>query len=357
MIEKLKSTKPKTNLVHAILGDADSVDMTVVNDYKGSVLRPLLDAYSPENTFNLDEFALFYRALPNTTMSLKGERCTDGKQSKIRVSVLAGANQAGTEKLPLLVIGKYGRPRCFKNAVSLPTKYKHNSKAWMTSLLFEAEMLEWDEKLRAEDRSILVVVDNCSAHPKDLCSKLKNINLQFLPPNCTSVLQPLDMGIIKNVKHIYRSLLIKFVEAEGREGVGKVELIDAMRLLAESWALVEVQTIQRCFSKAGWAEIEYEDYEYLEEPISDAMREYFEFDDEVATSGSMDDSTILEIVRHEAEEDPEFDDDFDDCLENSGEQNKSALDILNDLEDRLMSEETSPEIFQSLYKLKSSIKN
>lgn len=115
-------------------------------------------------------------------MSMKNENCLDGKFSKERVSVLVGANMSGnwkifiyyteidfknftgSEKLPLLVIGKLKNPRCFKNIQSLPTKYKNNSRAWMTSILFEEEFKEWDEKLRIENRFVLAVVDKENLH-------------------------------------------------------------------------------------------------------------------------------------------------------------------------------------------------
>lgn len=40
----------------------------------------------------------------------------------------------GSEKLPLFVIGKSLKPRCFKNA-TIPVDYTANSKAWMTGKL------------------------------------------------------------------------------------------------------------------------------------------------------------------------------------------------------------------------------
>lgn len=60
------------------------------------------------------------------------ELCSASKISKERISVLVGANASGKEKLPLLVIGKHQKPRCFKNN-NIPLPYFFNIKAWMTS--------------------------------------------------------------------------------------------------------------------------------------------------------------------------------------------------------------------------------
>lgn len=60
-----------------------------------------------------------------------GQTFSSGKKSKERITVLVGANMTGTEKLPLLVIGKSANPRCFKNK-NIPMKYEHNQKSWMT---------------------------------------------------------------------------------------------------------------------------------------------------------------------------------------------------------------------------------
>jgi hypothetical protein len=68
-------------------------------------------------------------------MTFKGEKCTTGKRSKERITVLVGSNMSGTEKVPLLVIGKSAKPRSFKNA-RIPVDYKANKKAWMTGKFF-----------------------------------------------------------------------------------------------------------------------------------------------------------------------------------------------------------------------------
>ena len=50
--------------------------------------------------------------------------CHGVKLSKERVTVLVGANSDSSEKLPLLMIGKSAKPRCFKNIKKLPCVYK-----------------------------------------------------------------------------------------------------------------------------------------------------------------------------------------------------------------------------------------
>lgn len=60
-----------------------------------------------------------------------GEKCSSGKHSKVRVTMLVGTNMSGSDKLPLLAIGKASRPRCFKGQ-TVPVAYRSNNRAWMT---------------------------------------------------------------------------------------------------------------------------------------------------------------------------------------------------------------------------------
>lgn len=115
-----------------VQGEEGAVNVGELNDWQTSVLRDELQKYKPKDIFNLDETGLFWKLLPNKTMEFKGERCTAGKKSKERLTVLVGANMDGSEKLPLLVIGKSAKPRCFKNA-NIPVDYTANKKAWMKS--------------------------------------------------------------------------------------------------------------------------------------------------------------------------------------------------------------------------------
>lgn len=113
-----------------IQGEAAAVDVSFLNEWRRGPLNELLACFSPADTYNADETGLFWRAMPEKTLAFSGEQCSGGKKSKERITVLCAASMSG-EKLPLLVIGKAAKPRCFKNT-RIPLEYASNSKAWMT---------------------------------------------------------------------------------------------------------------------------------------------------------------------------------------------------------------------------------
>ncbi|ESO10336.1 hypothetical protein HELRODRAFT_183752 [Helobdella robusta] len=126
-----------------LAGEAADVDEKIVDDWKKR-LPEITSGFLPENIFNADETGI--------------------KTVKKRLTVLLACSQTG-EKLPPLVIGYAENPRCFKG------------------------------------RKILLFVDNCFAHPE---ISMSNVIVKYLPPKTTSCLQPLDAGIISQIKTIYR---------------------------------------------------------------------------------------------------------------------------------------------------------
>ena len=67
----------------------------------------------------------------------------------------------------------------------------------MDGTLFEEWLHDLDLKFEMQGRNVVMIVDNCPAHPE--VSGLKAINLQFLPPNATSCTRPMDQGVIRHV--------------------------------------------------------------------------------------------------------------------------------------------------------------
>ncbi len=71
----------------------------------------------------------------------------------------------GTEKKRVDIIGKSGKPRCFRSTKSLPVNYYNNKKGWMTSELMHQIMSKLNNRMIKENQNILMFVDNCSSHP------------------------------------------------------------------------------------------------------------------------------------------------------------------------------------------------
>ena len=206
----LEKWQKRHNVRMAVLsGEAADVDASIVSDWS-SRLQSMCDGYALRDIFNADETDLFFRALPTRSLAIKGEEAKGGKKSKERVTVLLACSAIG-EKLTPLVIGHSTNPRCFRalgRSPNLPVTYTSNRRAWMTSELFKVWLEKLSNKMKSEGRSILLFIDNCSAHPDVVSS---NVKLIFLPPNTTSRLQPCDAGIIQNVKMHYRKQLLRYV--------------------------------------------------------------------------------------------------------------------------------------------------
>lgn len=95
--------------------------------------------------------------------------------------------------------------------------------------------MNWIQQLDAlfgkQKRKIILSVDNCPAHPRDIPTT--NIKLVFLPPNTTSKLQPLDQGIIKVIKQKYRKKLVQryLRDMESTNQIStKVNVLDSITL-------------------------------------------------------------------------------------------------------------------------------
>ena len=230
-------------------GESGGVDTDVVNEWKDGKLREILENYRPDQIYNADKTGLFWLLLPDNSLGFVSEKYHGAKQPKSRVTVLVASIMDVSDKQPMFVIGKSQKPRAFKN-VKVPVEYVANKKAWMTSLLFESWLKRLDRKMSLQNKHIVMVVNNCPAHP---AVELTNIELVFLPPNTTSHTQPMDSGIIKNLKRYYRkSLALRRLEASDEDTPFSWNILDAVIALKSAWARVTPQTITNCYRKAGF---------------------------------------------------------------------------------------------------------
>ena len=148
-----------------------------------TALPTILARYQLKDIFNADEFGLFYEALPSKSLHFRRKCCSGGKHSKVRLTGMTASNTL-VEKILMFVIGESVSPRCFKHVRNLLCRYRSQKKAWMDGTFFEEWLHELHRKFEMQGRKVVMIVDNCPAHPE--VSGLKAINLQFLPPNTTS---------------------------------------------------------------------------------------------------------------------------------------------------------------------------
>jgi hypothetical protein len=80
---------------------------------------------------------------------------------------------------------------------------------WMTSEICNKWLMSWDVESQQKLRKIFLFLDKCEAHPH--LDSLKNIQLEFLLSSTTSLVQPLDMGIIQILKALYRAKLVNYI--------------------------------------------------------------------------------------------------------------------------------------------------
>ncbi|XP_056442513.1 tigger transposable element-derived protein 6 [Gadus chalcogrammus] len=261
--------------------------------------------YSEESIWNADETGIYFRALPDGTLTFKSDNKRGGKKSKERITAMFACSAAG-EKKELFVIGKSQSPRCFKHVRTLPVRYAANANAWMTGALFMEWLKDWDRKLGQERKSILLLVDNCSAH--NLKTTLRNIRLEFLPKNTTSILQPCDQGIIRTAKAYFRKEMARSVLRQIDEGnraaaadiAKKISLLDAILMLRDAWADVEASTIRNCWRKGGLVMSPEEEPTPVDPPAeisTDEFEQWIESDDSTPVSEIVTDEDIISEVQ------------------------------------------------------------
>ena len=221
--------------------------------WKETSLPTTLSRCELKDIYYADEFGLFHQGLLKKTLHLKGEKCSGGKYRKVRLTGMVTASVTG-EKLPMFVIGKPAKPRCFKHVKSLPCRYRAQPKSWMSSFFFDEWLKELDRKFEKVNRKIVLIVDNCPGHP--IVDGLKAIELMFLPPNTTSKTQPLDQGVMCSLKAKYRRKIIKQLirAVDMKKKLPQTSILDAMQLLESPWSEVSELSIKNCFRKSRISE-------------------------------------------------------------------------------------------------------
>jgi len=208
---------------------------------KVSIMKPLFESYfsmldrkisQQTEVWNFDEVPIFFEMYKKTTLDLKSSKAvavvSSGKD-KCRVTVLLAISSLG-RKLPLVIIlkndAKGDIPKRLTKTLSDILKEKkvillQNKKGWNKSKLMVQYIIpKLLSQIKLQSQEHLIIADNCTAHShSDVIEAFQdhNLNLNFLPPESTSLLQPVDISIGKSFKTRVKDYFRTWLESNYEE--------------------------------------------------------------------------------------------------------------------------------------------
>lgn len=339
-----------------VCGEKLSADVDAADIFK-TEMHEFMQGYSKDQIFNADETGLNFKMLPKKSLASRNEKSAPGhKMNKQRVTVLLCSNASGTHRLRPMCIGKSKKPRALKDisANALPVFYRNQKSSWMSTALFT----EWfsDEfvpsvesflKSKNLPRKAVLLIDNAPTHPQSLQDG--DIIVQFLPANVTSLIQPLDQGVIECFKRHYRSLFLRSILQETNESKSVPEILKSINMkhvvywCAQSWEKIKSSTLEKCWNKL-FDGILIEDDTEKDENLADLIvnipgceeinkceiSEWVNGDD---SELDFNDQDIIDMVLHESQDNNAADDEDDDVAENT--RHDTADEVFNAFEVRV----------------------
>uniref|UniRef100_K7GBZ6 HTH CENPB-type domain-containing protein n=1 Tax=Pelodiscus sinensis TaxID=13735 RepID=K7GBZ6_PELSI len=217
------------------------------------------EGLSCEQIYNCDERGLNYKMLPSKTLASWAEASAPGyKGSKERVTILACSNATGNHKLRLTFIGKAKNPRAFKNIYLVLYQFCTRIggiHGWIQQFSEADFSMNFFLQSINLPRKAILVIDNMPSHPYEDELLSGDIRVIFLPPNITSLCQPMDHGVLEALKKKYcRKLLTTLTEVidDGNGMLDKLRTVnikDVIYWVAQSWDEIEPQTLARSWRK------------------------------------------------------------------------------------------------------------
>lgn len=243
----------------------------VKHETDSSAVEPFRDAVetligsqklSHQQIYNADEFDLFWKMTPNPE-SDTNEVKSSVRAYRERITVLACTNALGNHKLPLVCVGRGKISRSFtaSEQKNLPAIYFSQETAWMDRNIFRDWFFDHfvpsvKQHLKSQHlpETAVLFIDCSNAHPsnEELQTEDGGISCHFFPKNVKNEVQPMQQGMVTNLKRYYRKNLLIEAINNGltlHELQKKTTLNDAIHYLASSWSdKISEDLVQKCFS-------------------------------------------------------------------------------------------------------------
>lgn len=224
------------------------------------------DGYRPEDVFTLQEVGLLFRAAPDKSFfNFVGSSIEEIKASADeRLTVLLCCSMTGELHAPV-VVGKMP-PNSSLKQTSLT--WRSNRRSWMTSMIFDKWLRDFDAKLKSEDRHIVLFLDLITSHPPHC--QMSNLKLVFFPQGKYQEVHPHNLGITDAIRYSYRKKLLLHVinnlqdanrqqDSQVLKVFQEIQEEHACKWIAEAIDEIPTCTLAKSFESAGFHNISTSD--------------------------------------------------------------------------------------------------
>jgi hypothetical protein len=219
--------------------------------------------YEKATIYNVDETGFYYDMPPKYIWSVRGgdAKISSGEKHSLRMTAVLTVRADGT-KLPILFVIR-GIPGGRIDTHELPTYprghfYAIQRKAWMDNNVWRTYLRSL--LLPAINEPSILLLDNFESHVShesfDIVENELGCSLVPLPPNATSICQPLDVGIMAPFKRYLRDEWLAEEIIDGDDGDDFDTLTAGHKRLAMikrailAWDKVNDEDIRLSFDKA-----------------------------------------------------------------------------------------------------------
>ena len=246
----------------------DELEMSdTILDFAGTV-RNMLQEYSilPEHAFNMDQTAVFFDSSPRKTINEKGSKSICIRSSSGvngRVTVNLAVSFSGIKLVPLVIFKgvKGGRVanewKNFNSGYCSRCVYSAQEKAWCDQQMMDIWISKcYAQHLKSIDQEPfrnLLLLDNFSVHKTNAThTTLAEFGtmVQMLPPNFTSKLQILDVGVNKPFKDRLTAIWMQWMVDNDKDT--KITRAIISHWIADAWEAIPTSAIINTARRIGF---------------------------------------------------------------------------------------------------------
>ncbi|XP_037368771.1 tigger transposable element-derived protein 1-like [Talpa occidentalis] len=252
---------------------ADEADREAAAKYP-EYLKQVIEenGYAPQQVFNADEMVFFWKRMPTRTSIAKEEKNSKGfKPGKDKLKVLLCSNASGDFLIKPMLLHRHGNPCPLKRQCQkhVSVFMRGNNKIWITEKLF----LDWflkcfvpQVKVYLKEKNlefkVLLILDTAPTDKSTIVRANPHVKVISIPPNTTSLLQPMHLGVLKMLmiyytRHVFdyiAGLMKETPELTVKEAWQKFSVCDALTIVDESAREIKQSTLNGAWWKL-WCEV------------------------------------------------------------------------------------------------------